>query len=299
MACKRVEKIQSALDLLPALGDSQMEYVLLHSSLSLPKFVFILRTCPPSFIKDAIKSLDTTLYASVSEIVGAPLSDWAWQKATLPVSLGGLGFRLASSHASAAFISSVLKSAHLVAEILNRSPPPSPHSSDALLLLASAVDRPDWSSIEDIDVPVPQCHLSWAIDQARFESFLQKAPDVRSRALALSSSIRHAGDWLNVVPCSNLGLHLVDWEFRLCLRYWLGLQMVMEGSSCPVYDTVADCMGDHLVTCRGNGDMIHRHDSLRDVLFSAAQSAALAPKKEAPSLVPSSSSRPADVFLPC
>ena len=75
--------------------------------------------------------------------------------------------------------------------------------------------------------------------------------------------------------------------------------MVMEGSSCPVWDTVADCMGDHLVTCRGNGDMIHRHDSLCDVLFSAAQSAALAPKKEAPSLVPGSSNRPADIFLPC
>ena len=30
-AYKRVEKIQSALDLLPELDDSQMEYVLLHS----------------------------------------------------------------------------------------------------------------------------------------------------------------------------------------------------------------------------------------------------------------------------
>ena len=110
------------------------------------------------------------------------------------------------------------KSAHLVAEILNQSPPPSPHSSDAILLLASAVDRSDWASIEDIDVPVRQCHLSWSIDQSRFESFLQKAPDVHTKSLALSSSIHHAGDWLNIVPRSNLGLHLIDWEFRLCLR---------------------------------------------------------------------------------
>ena len=58
-------------------------------------------------------------------------------------------------------------------------------------------------------------------------------------------------------------------------------------------------MGDHHATCRGNGDMIRRHDSLRDVLFSAAQSAALAPKKETPSLIPGFSSRPADIFLPC
>ena len=50
--------------------------------------------------------------------------------------------------------------------------------------------------------------------------------------------------------------------------------------------------------CEGNGDRIHRHDSLRDTLFSAAQSAALAPRKEVPSLIPGTSSRPADIFLP-
>ena len=49
--------------------------------------------------------------------------------------------------------------------------------------------------------------------------------------------------------------------------------------------------------CGGNGDRIHRHDSLQDVLFSAAQSAALAPRKEIPSLIPGTNSRPADIFL--
>ena len=57
-------------------------------------------------------------------------------------------------------------------------------------------------------------------------------------------------------------------------------------------------MGDHQVGCGRNGDRIHRHDAIRDTLFSAAQSAALAPRKEVPSLIPGSSSRPADIFLP-
>ena len=35
-----------------------------------------------------------------------------------------------------------------------------------------------------------------------------------------------------------------------------------------------------------------------DALYSAAQSAALAPRKEVPALIPGTSSRPADVFLP-
>ena len=80
------------------------------------------------------------------------------------------------------------------------------------------------------------------------------APNVRSKALALSSAIRHAGDWLNVVPSSALGLHLLDREFRFCLQYWLGLQMFEEGLRCPVCHAVADPFGDHQVSCGGNCD---------------------------------------------
>lgn len=45
-----------------------------------------------------------------------------------------------------------------------------------------------------------------------------------------------------------------------------------ECTSCPVCGCVSDVMRDHLVTCRGNGDMIHMHDSLRNVLYTATQS---------------------------
>ena len=50
--------------------------------------------------------------------------------------------------------------------------------------------------------------------------------------------------------------------------------------------------------CGGNGNRIHQHDPIRDALFSVAQTAALAPRKEVPSLIPDTLSRPADVYLP-
>ena len=114
------------------------------------------------------------------------------------------------------------------------------------------------------------------------------------------TSIPHAGDWLNVIPSPALGLHLHDWEFRLSLDYWLGIRIMGRESRCPMcglFD-IADPFGDHHVGCGGNGDRIHRHDSIRDVLFTAAQSAALAPRKEVPSLIPGTSNRPADIYLP-
>ena len=48
--------------------------------------------------------------------------------------------------------------------------------------------------------------------------------------------------------------------------------------------------------CGGSADRIGRHNAIRDVIFDAAQSATLAPFKEAPNLVPDSSMRPADIL---
>ena len=167
----------------------------------------------------------------------------------------------------------------------------------SLSCLAEAASRPEWLTIQDIDVPLRQHSLCRSVDIASYHHLLSEAPDSRCKALALSLAISHAGDWLNV-PSSILGLHLHDQEFRLCLKYWLGLPIVEEGSHCPICLRAVDQFGDHQVGCGGNGDRIHRHDSIRDALFSAAQTAALAPRKEVPSLIPGTRSRPADIFLP-
>ena len=193
-----------------------MEYVLLRSCLSLLKFVFILHIVPPSFIRDAVRALDSALQDAVMEILDAPMSTWSWHKATMPVFLGGLGICLASFHAAAAFISSLSQSSSLMASILCCPPPLSHHAGDSLSSLSSAVSQPDWTSYDNIDIPICQCHLSMAVDQASFDSFLHAAPVSRSKALALSTLILHAGDWLNLVPSTKLDLH----RFMLsCLQF--------------------------------------------------------------------------------
>jgi hypothetical protein len=121
---------------------------------------------------------------------------------------------------------------------------------------------------------------------------------MRSQALMRSTSLPHAGDWLLVVPSETLGLKFKDWEFRPALQYWLGIAMYPTDSICPVCSSAADIYGDHHISCSGDGDRIWRHDAVRDALFVAAQSAALAPLREVPSLIPGTQSRPADIFLP-
>ena len=109
--------------------------------------------------------------------------------------------------------------------ILGHLPGPSPHTQLTRAALASATSRPDWTSLDEVDVPLQQKPLSLAIDKAVEQKLLSSAPDTRSRALALSTGLSHAGDWLNVVPLVCLGLHLHDQEFRSSLRYWLGVPL--------------------------------------------------------------------------
>ena len=293
----RLDTVRALLDRLPDIEDSQIEYSLLRSCLSLPKFISILRTCSPSIISSLTAEFDQMIYSSLSRILGACPSPWTWAKATLPVALGGLGLRQAQLHAPAAFLGAICSVRSLVDDMCHESFPPS-YMSSAFSLLHSVVGHSNWSSFEDMDFIICQKTLSQAIDQFSYQSLLSSAPDDRSRALALASSVPHSGDWLQVLPSDVLHLQFFDLEFRLCLLYWLGIPMASSPHDCPVCERICDPMGDHAVGCGGNSDRIVRHNALCEVIFSSAQAAGLAPRKEVPALIPDSSSRPADIFLP-
>ena len=67
---------------------------------------------------------------------------------------------------------------------------------------------------------------------------------------------------------------------------------------CPFCNSTCDVFGDHQVECGENKREFTLMMALRDVLFSSAHVAAIGPRREVPSLIPSSKSRPADFFLP-
>ena len=170
---------------------------------------------------------------ALSDIVGAPVPEWSWQKAFLPCSMGGLGLRRPSFHAPAAYTGSLQLCLPLMSRILGHSPSDHPFLSICLLSLSAAADRPEWMSIQSIDVPLHQRSLSKSIDRASYDVLADMAPDTRSKALALSSSTPHACDWLQVVPSRSLGLHFQDREFRVCLHYWLGLSILTISLTVP------------------------------------------------------------------
>ena len=88
---RKVVKVKEFLSRVPKLQHSQMENTLLHHCLSFSKFTFSLKTCPSTFTREGATSLDKLLRMDLSDMVGSPVSDWSWLKASLPCSRGGLG----------------------------------------------------------------------------------------------------------------------------------------------------------------------------------------------------------------
>ena len=142
---------------------------------------------------------------------------------------------------------SIANSLDLVSQILGYTPNLPLALPSAISSLAKSARMTTWCSLEDIDVPLQQKSLSRLIDEVCFNTLVESAPDVRSRALALSSSLPHVGDWLNVTPSPALELCLLDQDFRLCLKYWLGVRMADDVSSCSACgkSAAADPFGDH------------------------------------------------------
>ena len=81
--------------------------LLLRNCFALPKLMYILRTAP-CFRLPALQSYDDCLREIVSHVTNNNMErgDSAWEQATLPVGLGGLGIRSAVDVAPSAYLSS-------------------------------------------------------------------------------------------------------------------------------------------------------------------------------------------------
>ena len=101
-----------------------------------------------------------------------------------------------------------------------------------------------------------------------------------NKARLLSSSAAHARSWLSVVPSVGLGLHIDSSEFHTAVKWWLGMNSTAR-SSCPFCpDIVLDPLGHHTVSCRHGGDVVIRHNRLRNIIADLCRRAHLSVRVE-------------------
>ena len=118
--------------------------VLLHSSFSIPKLQYLLRTAP-CFKSQRLQAYDDDLRLILCAVVNINLGplDSTWFQACLPVRLGGLGLQSAVKLAPSAFLASSHATADLVRDILPGVPSPlsSALLEDAFQVMTAKLQR--------------------------------------------------------------------------------------------------------------------------------------------------------------
>eukprot|EP00731_Ephydatia_muelleri_P020871 Em0013g598a len=143
--------------------------------------------------------------------------------------------------------------------------------------------------------PVTQKSLSSKLDDYLFKVLLDMS-SIADKARLLSVSSPHAGLWLSVSPSEGLGLHLDPSQFQVAIKWWLGLDL-SYGSCCPLCPEIAlDPLGQHAVTCKRGGDVVSRHNKLRDILAESCRRAHLGIQVEMGNNL--TNTRPADLLVP-
>ena len=256
----------------------------------------------PSSLQPAYDRFDALQRSALEDILGASLTPHAWRQASLPVSLGGLGLRSASSHATAAYLSSLVQTKPMVDSILKAFP----HRHDLDLPLtvfrtaAGAINSSALAALSIDSGDFSQKHLSHLIDTNLQSSLFQESEAIGDRRFAArlhSLTLPQAGAFLNAIPNPTFGLSILPENFRISLQYRLGLPVYSHPHQCPACGKDSDVFGDHTITCSTEYERIHRHDTVRDAIFETARHAGLSPVKEA-RLVANSQTRPGDIFLP-
>ena len=304
----RITKICTTLDLLPELDDPQVSLLLLRSCLGFPKMVYSARVGASAPLRALLHEFDRHVHRSLELLVGQSLPLSALEQASWPIRDGGLGLRMVSRHAEAAFLSSWIASFSLQTRILG---PGFDAVPDAALLAAldgfnALLPSPDDAlSLESL-LAAPaagaQGLLSARLDRLSRDHWLSNADaTARIRLSGLCSSLGNA--YLSALPLAHRGYHLAPDLFAACLRARLGQPQYpssQSGSLCDLCGRASlDSQGHHALSCPNGPDRISRHHTIRDVVHRLCTAANLDPVLEAPNLLPDAAGRrPADIFVP-
>eukprot|EP00731_Ephydatia_muelleri_P032417 Em0023g924a len=244
--------------------DPQVALVLLRLCGGFCKLVHLARSTPPSLSSQALSLFDNDIRRVFSECTGVDTSDTAWKQAQLSLSRGGLGLRSLSHHSSAAYIFSICSSGFGSKSVH--------HLSQAVEVFNNLVFPVEAINVESVLLSPPiQKTQSSKFDDHLFNNLLTLS-SLADKACLLSISSPHASAWLSVTPSEGLGLHLDPPVFQIAVKWWLGLD-TSEGSQCTLCPGVLDHLDHHAVTCKYGGDVVSRHNKIRDILVETCRRA--------------------------
>jgi hypothetical protein len=267
---KLLGRLQSTISKLVEFEDTQAASYLLRISYSIVRATHFMRTTPLRQWKKQREQFDGMVRTVVERILGCPMSERTFAQAALTPKLGGLGLRKSVEHADLAYSASW-------------------HESKKQA-------REDWIRPPQVsEVHVSQKVASFCFDVEMHRHLVDTAPDDREKQRLLRVAQPHAGAFVTAVPSEEdgKGTTLKPRIYRTAIAYRLGVPVLENEIPCLCMQPI-NIYGDHATCCAKSGDLIFRHNSLRDLISSIASDGLLNPILD---LGPTSG-RPGDVTIP-
>jgi len=209
----------------------------------MPRLLYTLR-CSPCYKSSTLSQYDEAVRSTLKAILNVDLTAAVWRQATLPVSSGGLGVRLATDLALPAFLSSANGASPLTRQLL----PTRLHASSGNLDPVCVEATVEWQSRCNSATPdTARTGIQKAWDSPlvsrKLEEVMSAAQTQVGRARLIAAAAPHSGDFLHAIPCSAVGTRLDDTSLRIAVSLRLALQCAHLTRVCGV---LVDTLGTHV-----------------------------------------------------
>ena len=273
---KLLGRLSETVEKLVGFEDSQAASYLLRVSYSIVRAVHFMRTTPLAQWRKQGEEFDEMVCDAAGRILGYPLDARTFAQAALTPKLGGLGLRRSVEHAGFAYSASW-------------------HESRVQA-------REEWVRPDQVgEVHVRQADASFSFDEEMHQYLVDSAPNEREKQRLLRVARPHAGTFVTAVPSEDDGKDclLKPRLYRIAVAYRLGLPVLGNEISCPLCMQLINVYGDHATCCAKNGDLVVRHNALRNLVYSIASDGLLKPVLEKQGILgPTTGRRPGDVAIP-
>ena len=281
----RVQELDRAMNRLKIIARQEALLILKHS-LGTPKLIHTLR-CAPCVNHSELITYDQTMRNGLQNILNIEFTDTQWQQATLPIGLGGLGIRRASSLALPAFLASAAGTSEIQSYILSAlESQPDQHFTNL---------SEHWQTITGLSLTEycpTNIQSKWdkPILERELSDLLQSTTELSELARLKAVSSQHASDWLHCLPITSCGLRLGDEAIRVAVGLRLGANICQpHACACGVMVTAR---GTHGLSCVLGFGRVARHAAINDLIHRSLIKAGFPAVKEPQGMLRSDGRRP-------
>lgn len=288
-ASSRVKKLMASLKELECMEHTQSAVLLLKHCFGPLKLNHILRCSPTHAIAAEIEEMDKAQFECLDNLLRSRVTPSGFEQAHFSSSNGGLGLRLASRIAPAAYLGSHISSSEEVSELLkgripsDSGPPIHPQEvlADMNARFGLSFTLQQGRKLYESGTSSLQGHISDLIETSALAQFKRT---LSSEDLDWLKNVSKFSHWIDRVPSKLQGTHMNNIDYVTAVQLRLRSVDFLKGSMCvsgKISQSRAVPLNAHHCTgCPVGGGIHARHALLAKTVFEEAEEGALQPVLE-------------------